>query len=59
VSVVVVFGVGVDIGVETAVTGASSLGVLAATLSILRIKSPSLILSPNVKWLILNQKSYL
>jgi hypothetical protein len=33
VSVVVVFGVGVDIGVEAAVTGASSLGVLTATLS--------------------------
>jgi hypothetical protein len=38
VSVVVVFGVGVDIGVETAVTGASSLGALTATLSILRIE---------------------
>jgi hypothetical protein len=38
VSVVVVFGVGVDIGVEAAVTGASSLGVLTATLALLAVK---------------------
>jgi hypothetical protein len=85
VSVVVVFGVGVDIGVEAAVTGVSSLGVkikqgdvllalqteedsaasseesIAEVVNTepkiipvmvpdigLRIKSPSLILSPNV-----------
>jgi hypothetical protein len=43
VSVVVGFGVGGDIGAETAVVGVSSLGVLTAVFSILRIKSPSLI----------------
>jgi hypothetical protein len=43
VSVVVVFGVGVNIGAETAVVGVSFLGVLTAVFSILRIKSPSLL----------------